>query len=93
MWVSLLKGVVSVGLQLYHDDELYALFFKILHNLTPVLHTVETETPEVEYVELSEEQQPSEEVIVIAPETEEVVGEPNFFVTSGKPRCIYTYWF
>ncbi|CAN6198790.1 unnamed protein product, partial [Urochloa humidicola] len=41
----------------------------------------ESDTSEVEYVELADEQQPFEEVIVLAPEAEGSIDDTNYFFT------------
>ena len=56
-------------------------------------HTVEFEAPEVEFVELSEDPQETEEVIDLIPVVEGVFEDTNLAGTKGKPRCIYNYPF
>ena len=59
-----------------------------------VLHpTVESEAPEVEFVELSKDPQETEEILELVPVVEGVSEETNLAGTPGKPQCIYTYDF
>ena len=57
-----------------------------------VLHVVESEAPEVEFVELPEEPRQFQEVIVVAPEAAVSFEEANIFVNQGKPRSIFTHY-
>ena len=54
---------------------------------------VESEAPEVEFGELSEDPQKSEEVLEFIPVVEGAFEDTNLVGTKGKPRCIYTYPF
>ena len=55
--------------------------------------TVEPEAPEVEFVELSEDPQETEEILELVPFVQGVSEDTNLARTQGKPRCIYTYVF
>ena len=55
--------------------------------------TVESKAPEVEFVELSEDPQETEEVIDLILVVEGVFEDTNLAGTKGKPRCIYNYPF
>ena len=55
--------------------------------------TVESEVPEVEFVELSEDPQETKEVLELIPVIEGVSKDINLIGTQGKPWCIYTYAF
>ena len=54
---------------------------------------VESEAAEVEFVELSEDPQETEEIFELVPIVEGVSEDTNLARTQGKPRCIYTYNF
>lgn len=72
-------------MQLYLEDKLYSQFSISLHILISDLrHIAELEAPEVEFVELSEDQQEYEEVIVVAPEVERSAEEANIFCGPRK---------
>ena len=64
-----------------------------MHYKTGLHPTVESEAPEVEFVELSKDPQETEEILELVPVVEGVSEETNLAGTQGKPRCIYTYAF
>ena len=64
-----------------------------MHSNTGLHPTVESEAPEVEFVELSKDPQETEEILELVPVVEGVSEETNLAGTQGKPRCIYTYAF
>ena len=64
-----------------------------MHSNINLHHTVESEAPEVEFVELSENPQETEEIFELVPVVEGVSEDTNLAGTQGKPRCIYTYAF
>ena len=64
-----------------------------MHSNTDLHPTVEPEAPEVEFVELSEDPQETEEILELVPFVQGVSEDTNLAGTQGKPRCIYTYAF
>ena len=64
-----------------------------MHSNTDLHPTVEPEAPEVEFVELSEDPQETEEILELVPIVEGIPEDTNLAETQGKPRCIYTYAF
>ena len=64
-----------------------------MHSNINLHHTVESEAPEVKFVELSENPQETEEIFELVPVVEGVSEDTNLAGTQGKPRCIYTYAF
>ena len=64
-----------------------------MHSNTDLHPTVEPEAPEVEFVELSEDPQETEEILALVPVIEGIPEDTNLAGTQGKPRCIYTYVF
>ena len=64
-----------------------------MHTNIDMHSTVEPEAPEVEFVELSEDPQETEEVLDLIPIMEGVFEDTNLAGTEGQPRCIYTYPF
>ena len=69
------------------------LLSKVLHSNTDLHPTVELEAPEVEFVELSEDPQETEEILGLVLVVEGILEDTNLAGTQGKPRCIYTYAF
>ena len=73
---------------------MYSLILSnVLHANIELHPKVESEAPEVEFVELSEGPQETEEVVDLIPVVERVFEDTNLAGTKGKPRCIYTYPF
>ena len=64
-----------------------------MHSNTDLHPTVEPEPLEVEFVELSEDPQETEEILERVPIVEGIPKDTNLAETQGKPRCIYTYVF
>ena len=64
-----------------------------MHYNTGLHPTVESKAPKVEFVELSEDPQETEEILELIPVVEEILEDTNLAGTQGKPRCIYTYAF
>ena len=64
-----------------------------MHSNTDLHPTVEPEPLEVEFVELSEDPQETEEILEHVPIVEGIPEDTNLAGTQGKPRCIYTYDF
>ena len=64
-----------------------------MHTTIHLHPTVEPEAPEVEFVELSEDPQETEEILELVPFVQGVSEHTNLAGTQGKPRCIYTYDF
>ena len=69
------------------------LLSKVLHYNTVLHPTVESEAPEVEFVELSEDPQETEEILELVPVVERIPEDTNLVGTQDKPQCIYTYAF
>ena len=75
-------------------DKLYSLLLsKVLHYNTGLHPTVESEAPEVEFVELYEDHQETKEILELVHVVEGIPKDTNLAGTQGKPRCIYTYAF
>ena len=64
-----------------------------MHSNTDLHPTVEPEPLEVEFVELSEDPQETEEILDLVPVVEGIHEDINLAETQGKPWCIYTYAF
>ena len=64
-----------------------------MHSNTDLHPTVDPEAPEVEFVELSDDPQETEEILELVPVVEGIPEYTNLAGTQGKPRCIYTYAF
>ena len=64
-----------------------------MHTTINLHPTVEPEAPEVEFVELFEDPQETEEILELVPFVQGVSEDTNLAGTQGKPRCIYTYAF
>ena len=62
-----------------------------MHSNTDLHPTIEPEATEVEFVELSEYPQETEEILELVPVVEGILEDTNLAGTQGKPRCIYTY--
>ena len=72
---------------------IFFLLSKVLHSNINLHHIVESEAPEVEFVELSENPQETDEIFELVPVVEGVSEDTNLAGTQGKPQCIYTYDF
>ena len=64
-----------------------------MHYNTGLHPTVESKASKVEFVELSEDPQETEEILELVPIVEGIPEDTNLAGTQGKPRCIYTYAF
>ena len=64
-----------------------------MHSNTDLHPTIEPEAPEVEFVELSEDPQETEEILELIPVVEGILEDTNLAGTQGKLWCIYTYAF
>jgi hypothetical protein len=82
-----------VDLQLYHEGKLVErppLFFysEIASVTLTCISFLDLEAPEVEYVDVPEEQQEYEEIIELVPVAEGSASETNPAEAQGKPRSI-----
>ena len=59
-----------------------------MHSNTDLHPTVESEAPEVEFVELYEDHQETKEILELVPIVEGILEDTNLAGTQGKPRCI-----
>ena len=67
---------------------MYSLILsKVLHANIDLHHKEESEAPEVEFVELSEDPQETEEVLDLIPIVEEVFEDTNLAGTKGSPNA------